>query len=229
MSTTSKMNPAAKEFVPAHILKKRQEEEAKRLGELTEQLDKVDLSNATSATSNNKDNKDNENNLNDDNKNAGNAALEGGDSKDIRDTNNDDVNNEANVDNSSSSSKNNINGNPHQEKSNIKSHQHDNIKSTIDGNYNGKNKQYPKHNNGDHANEYPEGFHEFVEQDEEDRYLLHAGENLCEFNGEQFIIPGDDEYEPPTQAGYDFGNAEDNEDEDVCNAFEEFLGNLPNQ
>jgi len=132
------MNPNAKEFVPAHILKKRQEEaDAKRLGEITEKLDEVKLGNG-------------------------------------------------------------------EEKDDDKSRVQEKTKSD----------EKQERNSDD------------------DRYLLKAGENYCEFNGEEFIVPGDDDegqYEGdlPDPGGYDFGNDTDNQDEEIANAFEEFLETLP--
>lgn len=102
------MNPDAKEFVPAHILKKRQEE-AEHLGELTKQLDGVNINS-------------------------------------------------------------NSEGNPTTTENG----------ETINGS---SNDQITNNNSNDELH------HDLDEED--DSYLLKAGENLCEFNGEQFIIPGE--------------------------------------
>lgn len=192
-----KMNPSAKEFVPAHILKKRQED-ADRLNELTDQLDKVELkANKDEESSGDKDEqKKSDSHSTQNNENA--AKLE--------------------TNNATQSSKQQQSHDDHQ--NHRREHQHSN---STNNNHNHSND-----NNNRHETDYPEGLQDLIDE-EDDRFLLNAGENICEFNGEQFIIPGDDEYEPPAQAGYDFGNAEDNEDEDVCNAFEQFLENLPDQ
>lgn len=51
--------------------------------------------------------------------------------------------------------------------------------------------QHPYTNNkSGHSNrDFPDNFEGSVGEEEDDRFLLNAGENLCEFNGEQFIIP----------------------------------------
>lgn len=125
------MNPQAKEFVPAHILKRRQEE-AERLGELTEQLNKVDIK------SDDKGRKEN----GESSKSGVGSSEKVQENSPNKDTSNEiqDLYDEAEDENS-----------PNKEISN-------NIKDLFD-------------------------------EAEGDRLLLEAGENICEFNGEQFIIP----------------------------------------
>lgn len=55
------MNPNAKEFVPAHLLKKRQDEDAQKVNDLSKQLDKVELQSDTNATSPHDNKQNNEN------------------------------------------------------------------------------------------------------------------------------------------------------------------------
>lgn len=53
-----------------------------------------------------------------------------------------------------------------------------------------------------------------------------------EYNGNKYIVPDTEDgthRSAATRCGYDFGNATDNQDEDVCNAFEEFLETLPDE
>lgn len=197
-----KMNPAAKEFVPAHLLKKRQEE-TDRLGELTEQLNKVDIGSNKAATENGESSK------------ADKSSLEN--SKEVQ---------ESSV--SKGSNEGNSESEPIDKKSTSTNHQQKNNHPIQNNNQHTENMN---NNNNYNEADFPEALQDLIDE-EDDRFLLNAGENLCEFNGEQFIIPCDDEYEPQVAnpaGGYDFGNAEDNEDEDVCNAFEEFLDNLPAQ
>lgn len=145
-----KMNPAAKEFVPAHILKKRQED-AERLGELTEKLDKVDI--------NKPDNSGLEN---------GGEKPSGGSEESQESSSTQHSNPRPVLNNRNSTSPNNVS----------------NRDSTSEA-------QNGKHLNNNHTDgDYPEGLQDLIDE-EDDRFLLNAGENICEFNGEQFIIPGE--------------------------------------
>lgn len=203
------MNPNAKEFVPAHILKKRQDEEteAKRMVELTEKLDGVNLDKELQKPAENGDSmksqqvQEKKDGLIDSSPNEQQRQLKGSGDENER------------IPQKNSS--------PNQDRS-----------STSRNHYRraGENHHHINSNNQHHINNhYSNGGIHDLDHGDDDRFLLKAGENLCEFNGEEFIVPGDDdEYEGEiSNPGYDFGNAEDNEDEDIANAFEEFLDNLP--
>lgn len=175
------MNPHAKEFVPAHIMKRRQEE----ANELTNKVAQVGLEDLNGRST----------------EHAETSSGDGGECDRATNSNTNPESKDNNTDQSSEQQ-------PHRSNNNQPDNHH----------YNNTNDS--KQDLG---------------RTDEDRHLLKAGETYCEFNGEQFIIPGedDDEYEPEQfqdydrKAGYDFGNAEDNEDEDVCLAYEKFLHNLP--
>lgn len=176
------MNPHAKEFVPAHLMKRRQEED-----ELVDKVGQVGLEDSESGPDDKK------------------SGAVGGDTT----TNNSVIDNNA-----------------------TKSHDTDQSQEP-QHNYSNNAKSTSNHPNNNHQHHSNTNGEKQDLEAEDDRLLLKAGETFCEFNGEQFIIPGDDgEYEADHQdyglkAGYDFGNAEDNEDEDVYDAYEQFLDNLP--
>lgn len=152
------MNPAAKEFVPAHLLKKRQEE-AERVGELTQKLDKVDLKSDQDVQENAESRRDNSTSEN---------------SKEVQE--------------SSSKVRGDENSKPEQvnKNSTSSSNQQPDNHTPQEVRENGRH----INNNNHNENDYPEGLQELIDE-EDDRFLLNDGENLCEFNGEQFIIPGE--------------------------------------
>jgi hypothetical protein len=151
------MNPNAKEFVPAHILRKRQDEAAS----LAKQLGDVDL---------------------DESKRVGEVGGEtSGDtqqnSKRTSSTSRDKTQTTGTGD-----SNNRDSANPDKESDPTSTEQHGH--KAPNNSYSNQNDERSK-NNHETNGEPPEDF------DEDDRYLLKAGENYCEFNGEQFIIPGE--------------------------------------
>lgn len=160
------MNPQAKEFVPAHILKRRQEE-AERLGELTEQLNKVDIKSDDKGRKENGESskpgvesseKVQGNFPNKEKSNEGGASTElkiNNSTSTNKQLNNHHTGPENNNQHSDSSSSNNANNN-----------------KAVDDGY------YPN-----------QEIEDLFDEAEDDRLLLEAGENICEFNGEQFIIP----------------------------------------
>lgn len=146
-----KMNPAAKEFVPAHLLKKRQED-AERLGEITQKLDKVDLKSDQEAQENGESRKDN-------------STSES--SKEVQE----------------SSSQ--VRGDAIENSRPVEGDKNSTASQEVR-----ENGRHVNNNNNHNESEYPEGLQELIDE-EDDRFLLNAGENICEFNGEQFIIPGE--------------------------------------
>lgn len=171
------MNPHAKEFVPAHILRQRQQEEAKQLGDLTNQLDKVDLNKGESSAPEAP-------NCNDKSRNKST-----GDNNTTVSPQNDCV-----TDNKSPTSTSNHEPNVRAQKcptSNDEAPSKGNsIESSKQRQVNGDSNQ-PNSNNGipEDCSQYGD---ECSDLADEDYYpFLNEGEHICEFNGEQFIIPGE--------------------------------------
>lgn len=150
----SEMNPDAKEFVPAYILKKRQEE-SERLGELAQQLGQVDIKSAETTQSDaNASSRDN-------------SSSEG--SNQVQDNSSDSQNVGA--------SKAKTEFRNHSQASGDDQHE--------------QPARGPKENGTRMNNNNAHCSDDYQDSNEDDRYLLNAGEGFCEFNGEQFIIPGE--------------------------------------
>lgn len=151
------MNPEAKEFIPAHILKKRQEE-ASRVSELTKQLDQVDINSAKDEISTTKPAST-----------ASERTIETtGPVKDVCDKDTSDRGKTHGVANTETVGSCKLESGDSNERNHVRVNKS-----------NG-------HAQGGHRDELQD-----LIDEEEDRYLLNAGENICEFNGEQFIIPGE--------------------------------------
>lgn len=150
------MNPEAKEFIPAHILKKRQEE-ANRVGDLTRKLDQVDLKSENEVL---------------------NSSSEGKEkSPTTTELRQDDSHHKQNKDDGSKSEI--AENRPSQSGKSSNPCATSDRKESSDGK-----------SNGHRETEYRDEIQDLIDE-EDDRFLLNAGENICEFNGEQFIIPGE--------------------------------------
>lgn len=178
-----KMNPAAKEFVPAHLLKKRQEE-ADRLGELTEQLDKVNI-NQTAQPSSNSNNVDG----GDDGKSKTAQKVQENSSPEQKEQSKSDVENSTTIKSEPSNQTSKNSTEPQQK--NDHSISNDNSRIAQERQSNGQQVNNLTSNNNHNEGEYSDQALQDLIDEEDDRFLLNAGENICEFNGEQFIIPGE--------------------------------------
>lgn len=160
------MNPQAKEFVPAHILKRRQEE-AERLGELSELLNKVNIESHDKGRKENgessKPGVESQEKLQENSPTNKEISFEGGASTELKTNNSTSANRQLN--------------NHHTEPET--NSQHLDSSSSNAKNNNAVNEGYYPH----------QEIEDLFDEAEDDRLLLEAGENICEFNGEQFIIP----------------------------------------
>lgn len=157
------MNPNAKEFVPAHLMRKRQEE---AMGSLAKQLGDVDL---------------------DESKKVGEGKGETScdtqqNSTRTSSTTNDKTQNETSTGNEDSNNRGPVDASKETtDPSSASSEQQQHHKAQNNNSNNNERSKNNLESNGEPLQDY----------DVDDRYLLRAGENYCEFNGEQFIIPGE--------------------------------------
>lgn len=160
------MNPNAKEFIPASILKKmKEQEEANKLGNLTNQMSKIDIKKDTETEKN--------------------CSSE---SKQMASNNKDtETLPQSKSTTTTISSNNNTNATSQQSSQTNKPTQNQPNNNDVKNSHSGDTnvRDYQQHLE-------PEDYSSFNPEEEYDEHCyLATGENVCEFNGEQFIIPNE--------------------------------------